>query len=44
MMPENAVRREVSATDETVALVTSGSLEDFADQGMYAGPRFGFLL
>ena len=40
----NAVRREVSATDSGVPLVNSGRLEDFADQGMYAGPRFGFLL
>jgi putative ABC transport system permease protein len=38
------VRREVSATDAGVPLVNSGRLEDFADQGMYAGPRFGFLL
>ncbi len=40
----NAVRREVSATDEGVPIVESGRLEDFADQGMYAGPRFGSLL
>jgi putative ABC transport system permease protein len=40
----NAVRRAMSATDSGVPLVTSGRLEDFADQGMYAGPRFGFLL
>jgi putative ABC transport system permease protein len=40
----NAVRREVSATDSGVPQVNSGRLEDFADQGMYAGPRFGFLL
>ena len=40
----NAVRREVSATDAGVPLVRPGRLEDFADQGMYAGPRFGFLL
>jgi putative ABC transport system permease protein len=40
----NAVRRAVSATDSAVPLVNSGRLEDFADQGMYAGPRFGFLL
>ena len=40
----NAVRRAVSATDSGVPLVNSGRLEDFADQGMYAGPRFGFLL
>ena len=40
----NAVRRAVSATDSGVPLVNSGRLEDFADQGMYAGPRFGFLV
>ena len=40
----NAVRREVAATDAGVPLVSPGRLEDFADQGMYAGPRFGFLL
>jgi putative ABC transport system permease protein len=40
----DAVRREVSATDSGVPLVNPGRLEDFADQGMYAGPRFGFLL
>jgi putative ABC transport system permease protein len=40
----NAVRREVSATDSGVPLVNPGRLEDFADQGFYAGPRFGLLL
>jgi putative ABC transport system permease protein len=40
----NAVRRAVSVTDSAVPLVNSGRLVDFADQGMYAGPRFGFLL
>jgi putative ABC transport system permease protein len=40
----NAVRREVSAADSGVPLVNPGRLEDFADQGFYAGPRFGFLL
>jgi putative ABC transport system permease protein len=40
----DAVRREVSATDSGVPLVNPGRLEDFADQGFYAGPRFGFLL
>ncbi len=40
----NAVRREVSATDAGVPLINPGRLADFADQGMYAGPRFGFLL
>jgi putative ABC transport system permease protein len=40
----NAVRREVSATDSGVPLVNPARLTDIADQGMYAGPRFGFLL
>ena len=40
----NAVRREVSAADSGVPLVNPGRLEDFADQGFYAGPRFGLLL
>jgi putative ABC transport system permease protein len=40
----NAVRREVSAADSGVPLVNPGRLEDFANQGMYAGPRFGFLV
>jgi putative ABC transport system permease protein len=40
----NAIRREVSATDPGVPLVSPGRLEDFANQGMYAGPRFGFLV
>jgi putative ABC transport system permease protein len=40
----NPVRREVSAADPGVPLLNPGRLTDFADQGMYAGPRFGFLL
>jgi putative ABC transport system permease protein len=40
----NAVRREVSAADAEVPLAGAGRLEDFAEQGMYAGPRFGFLV
>jgi putative ABC transport system permease protein len=40
----NPVRREVSATDAEVPLVNPARLVDIADQGMYAGPRFGFLL
>jgi predicted permease len=40
----SAVRREVSAADSGIPLIQPGRLEDFADQGMYAGPRFGFLL
>jgi putative ABC transport system permease protein len=44
LMLMNAVRREVSAADAGVPLVDAGRLEDIADQGFYAGPRFGFLL
>jgi predicted permease len=40
----NALRGEVAATDVGVPLVNPGRLEDFAYQGFYAGPRFGFLL
>jgi putative ABC transport system permease protein len=40
----NAVRRELAATDSGVPLVNPVSLEDVADQGFYAGPRFGLLL
>jgi putative ABC transport system permease protein len=39
-----AVQREVSATDAEVPLVGPSRLEDLAHQGMYAGPKFGFLL
>jgi len=38
------VRREVSALDSAVPLVSPGRLEDFVHEGFYAGPRFGFLL
>lgn len=40
----NSVRREVWATDSSVALTLTGSLEDFISQFSYAGPRFGFML
>jgi len=40
----NAVRQEVSATDPGVPLIRPGRLEDFANEAMYAGPRFGFLV
>jgi putative ABC transport system permease protein len=40
----NAVRKEIWATDRSVALTLTGSLEDFIGQFSYAGPRFGFLL
>jgi putative ABC transport system permease protein len=38
------VRRAVWATDEGVALVRPGALEEFVGQRLYAGPRFGMLL
>jgi len=40
----NLVRREVSATDAGVPVVSPGRLEDFVHQGLYAGPKFGLLL
>jgi putative ABC transport system permease protein len=40
----NAVRRELAATDSAVPLVNPIRLEDVADRGFYAGPRFGLLL
>jgi putative ABC transport system permease protein len=40
----NAVRREVWATDSGVALWNPGTLEDFINEPLYAGPRFGFLV
>ncbi len=40
----NAVRHEVWATDSGVALAYPGTLEDFINEYVYAGPRFGFLV
>ena len=40
----NAVRLAVSAMDAEVPLGGPGRLEDLISQGLYAGPRFGFLL
>lgn len=40
----SAVRREVWATDSGVALSIPGTLEDFINEALYAGPRFGFLV
>jgi predicted permease len=39
-----AVRREIWATDHTVALTLTGTLDGYISQFSYAGPRFGFLL
>jgi putative ABC transport system permease protein len=40
----NAVRQEVWATDRSVALTLTGTLEGYISQFSYAGPRFGFFL
>jgi putative ABC transport system permease protein len=40
----NVVRREIWATDHTVALTLTGTLEGYISQFSFAGPRFGFLL
>jgi putative ABC transport system permease protein len=40
----NAVRHEIWATDNTVALTLTGTLEGYISQFTFAGPRFGFLL
>jgi putative ABC transport system permease protein len=40
----NAVREEIWATDRSVALTLTGTLEGYISQFSYAGPRFGFML
>ena len=40
----NAVRREIWATDQNVALTFTGSLEDFISEFSYAGPRFALVM
>jgi predicted permease len=40
----NAVRQEIWATDRSVALTFTGTLEGYISQFSYAGPRFGFFL
>ncbi|MGC1619750.1 MAG: ABC transporter permease [Candidatus Acidiferrum sp.] len=40
----NAVRQEIWATDRSVALTLTGTLEGYISQFSYAGPRFGFFL
>ncbi len=40
----NAVRQEIWATDHSVALTMTGTLEGYISQFSYAGPRFGFFL
>jgi putative ABC transport system permease protein len=44
MMLMNALRREVWATDRSVALTYTGSLDNFISSLSYAGPRFGFVM
>jgi putative ABC transport system permease protein len=40
----NEVRREVWATNRSVALTFTGSLESLINMRSYAGPRFGFVV
>jgi putative ABC transport system permease protein len=40
----NVVRQEIWATDHSVALTLTGTLEGYISQFSFAGPRFGFLL
>jgi len=40
----NVVRQEIWATDRSVALTFTGTLEGYISQFSYAGPRFGFML
>jgi putative ABC transport system permease protein len=40
----DSVRREVWATDRSVALTYTGSMENFINSQSFAGPRFGFVL
>jgi len=44
MMLMNSVRREVWATDRSVALTYTGTMENFISTLSYAGPRFGFVM
>jgi predicted permease len=44
MAAMNEVRREVWATDRSVALTFTGSLESFINMRSFAGPRFGFVV
>lgn len=40
----NAVRQQIWATDHSVALTLTGTLEGYISQFSYAGPRFSFFL
>ena len=44
MAAMNEVRREVWATDRSVALTFTGSLESYINMRSFAGPRFGFVV
>ncbi len=39
-----AIEREIWATDSSVALTFTGTMEGYISQFSYAGPRFGFFL
>ena len=40
----DAVRKEIWATDRSVAVTLTGTLEGFIAQFAHAGPRFGFVM
>src|SRR5260370_1634560 len=40
----NAVQHEIWATDASVAVTLSGTIEGYISQFSYAGPRFGFVV
>jgi putative ABC transport system permease protein len=44
LMLMNEVRRAVWATDRSVALTYTGTLENFLNLQSYAGPKFGFVM
>jgi putative ABC transport system permease protein len=44
LMMMNAVRTEIWATDRSVALTMTGTLESYINSYTYSQPRFGFLL
>lgn len=44
LMMMNAVRTEIWATDRSVALTMTGTLESYINSYSYSQPRFGFLL
>jgi len=44
MMITDAVQREVWATDRSVPMTLTGTLDNYISLQSYAGPRFGFVL